>query len=666
MKSQQASYRKILLPLGLLSLALLQGACTDLRQPASHASAETPAKTEELELGSSDLSILVPLQSSIEDDVSLSPFGKSGTGMCNAPTLDLGGEDPIVSEAIWQDWAKDTLLSILPLPTDAKLWDIDTSKTSVAERRNALLEEMRTLPDVDSADLCPDPVGINDLVSGDVEALRNAGTHVAAAQTLPAGACRYKNWHVVAARFEPCSLRAKVLHNDPGALDPNTHKAFPKEACGGAELRLVIQPFLPRRDGGYASIDMAIHAFYKLDNAADLIADLRSLRSVTRSELAGKTAEGANAVWYADTKDILLPHPGLREEMDCQGKGADGIGTVGTEWRRVLSKYAKQSRLFKMTWMTSDNSGGNWSFGLRVIQPDEGTETPRKLVRTEPFKVETFTLSQVARGYPFTPFDMTFNTVDYFYREGRTDKDLSSDAAKAGLKELIDISNPDKTTFNLGGKMGASCASCHTRDQTERAVRTRSGKTHDDLATLAGTPSWSYPMWDPIAKSIEKRNDNNLRNFGYGPAMSVSVSRRAANESEALRRVVRDYFPAAGEASQTPTQTPVNGGEEIASVAPEVLQGPIDFNTQVAPVLTAGCGYCHSMKRAPLLLVEKTAKIWSGAIVENICKDVTAWQHMPPGKDLPEKDKAVIVAWAQSLNPSSEPISCADYKNLLR
>lgn len=639
-----------------LSLALLLGACTKSSKDTSNTSdVRQPSTVEELELGASDLSILVPLQSSIEEDVSVSVFGKSGTGMCNAPTLDLGGEDPIISHAVWQDWAKDTLLSVLPLPTDEKLWNIDGAGGTVAERRSALIEEMRNLPDVDSNDLCPDPIGVNDLVSGDVEALRNAGTHVSAAQTLPAGACRYKNWHVVAARFEPCSLRAKVLQEDANAFDPQINKQFPAEACGGAELRLVLQPFLPRPDGGFASIDMAIHAFYKLDNVPALLDDLRSLRKVTRAELAAKEGEGANAVWYEDNKEMLLPHPGLREEMDCKSQGAEGVGAIGAEWRRLLAKHAKVSRLFKMTWMTSDNSGGNWSFGLRVVQPDMDTSTPRRLVRLEPFKVETFTLSQVARGYPYTPFDMTMNTVDYFYRAGRSDKELGSETAKAAVRELVDIANPDKTTFNLGGKMGASCASCHTRDQTERAVRTRSTKTHAELASLSGTAAWTYPMWDPIAKSIERRNDNNLRNFGYGPAMSISVSRRAANETEALRRVVRDYF------RETQILDPAPASEPTA----DVLTGPIDFNTQVLPTLTASCGYCHASKRAPLLLVERTAQVWASAIVENICKDVDAWQHMPPGKDMPEKDRALIVAWAQSLNPSSEPISCSDYRSLL-
>lgn len=622
---------------------------------------ESHSTIADLELGASDLSILVPLQSSIEESTEDSQFGKLGTGMCNAPTLDLGADDPIISEQVWQDWAKDSLLSILPLPNEERIWVKNTANLSVAQRKKKLLEEMRALPNVDSDDLCPDPIGINDLITDDVDSLRNAGTHVSATQTLPAGACRYKNWHVVGARFEPCGFRAKVLRDNPKAFDPGVQKAFPKDACGGSELRLVIQPFIPRADGGFRSIDMAIHAFYKLEDVNSLVTDLRTLRHLTRRALAGKQGEGSHAVWYADTKDMLIPHPGLREEMDCSAGNSLGIGSVGQEWRRILSRYAKQSRLFKLTWMTSDNSGSNWSFGLRIVQPEEGTLAPRSLVRQEPFKVETFTLSQLARGYPFTPFDMTMNTVDYFYRDGRADKALTTPIARAASKELMDIANPDRTGLNLGGKLGATCASCHTRDQTERAVRLRTGKTHDQLAALADTPVLTYPIWDPIVKSIEKRNDNNLRNFGYGPAMTISVSRRAANESELLRLLVKDYFP-----PSTGPESLVFRQDSQAQNVHLAIPEPISFKSDIAPLLEAHCGYCHTTKRVPTLGIEQIAQVWSGAIVANICSELGAWQHMPPGKDIPSHDKDLIVAWAQSLNPTIEPIGCRDLQSPLR
>lgn len=603
------------------------------------------------ELGASDLSILVPLQSFIYDDPLASTFNKVGTGMCNAPSLDLGGDDPILSSALWQDWAKDSLMSVLPLPNNAAAYRESSVLAGLPGLLTTLKADMNALPDVEvpADDLCPEPIGLNDLKVDNIELLRNEGTNVAVTQTLPAGACHYKNWRVVGMRFEPCSYRPSVLSKDASALDSKLHPEFPADACGGAELRLVLQPFIANEDGGYTAVDLAIHAFYKLGDIQGFVDDLRSLKAVTKSSLNASTTKDPASAWYADQKEMLLPHPGLREEMDCLA-GADTTGPVGTEWKRILAKYAKQSQLFKLTWMTSDNSGGNWSFGLRLVQPAEGSETPRFVTRNESFKVETFTVSQATRGFPYTPFDLSLKSVDYFYKAGRTDLALSSSDAKASLKELIDIANPDLTSLNLGGKSGSSCASCHTRDQTEKAVRTRMVKTHDELAAMAETTSLSFPIWDPIRKTVERRNDNNLRNFGYGPAMTLGVSRRALNETDAVRRLVKDYFPL----------PEVNPASQVLLPPEETVTPPsaISFASDIKPLLEARCGYCHSAKRGPTLLIEKTAAAYSSAIVTNICSTPLSRKHMPPGKVLPETERALVLAWANALYPDEEPLTC--------
>lgn len=636
--------------LALIGLTLSAASCHS-QSPLANSTLRSESKAIE-ELGASDLSILVPLQSFIYDDPLTSTFNKVGTGMCNAPNLDLGGDDPILSSALWQDWAKDSLMSVLPLPSNTAAYREASVVAGLPGLLTTLKTDMNALPDVEvpADDLCPEPIGLNDLKVDNIELLRNEGTNVAVTQTLPAGACHYKNWRVVAMRFEPCSYRPSVLAKDASALDSTLHPEFPADACGGAELRLVLQPFIANEDGGYTAVDLAIHAFYKLSDIEGFVDDLRSLKAVTKSTLNASAAKDPTSAWYADQKEMLLPHPGLREEMDCL-EGAETTGPVGTEWKRILAKYAKQSQLFKLTWMTSDNSGGNWSFGLRLVQPGVESETPRFVTRNESFKVETFTVSQATRGFPYTPFDLSLKSVDYFYKAGRTDLQLSSVDAKASLKELIDIANPDLTSLNLGGKSGSSCASCHTRDQTEKAVRTRMVKTHEELAAMAETTSLAFPIWDPIRKTVERRNDNNLRNFGYGPAMTLGVSRRALNETDAVRRVVKAYFPspAANPASQLqlpPAET------EVA--IPET----ISFASDIKPLLEARCGYCHSAKRGPAVLVENTAAAYSSAIVTNICSTPMSRKHMPPGKILPERERALVLAWANALYPDEEPLTC--------
>jgi hypothetical protein len=647
--------------LAMIGLTLSAASCHSQSEIAKSSSVKSEAQEALQELGASDLSILVPLQSFVYDDPLTSTFSKVGTGMCNAPTLDLGGDDPILSSALWQGWAKDSLMSVLPLPSNTAVYRESSVLSGLPGLLTTLKADMNALPDVEvpADDLCPEPIGLSDLKVDNIELLRNEGTNVAVTQTLPAGACHYKNWRVVAMRFEPCSFRPSVLAKDASALDSSLHPEFPLDACGGAELRLVLQPFIANEDGGYTAVDLAIHAFYKLSDTQAFVDDLRSLKAVTQSSLNSSLSKDPTSVWYADQKEMLLPHPGLREEMDCLS-GADSTGPVGTEWKRLLAKYAKQSQLFKLTWMTSDNSGGNWSFGLRLVQPGVGSGTPRLVTRNESFQVETFTVSQATRGFPYTPFDPTLKSVDYFYKSGRSDLALSSADAKASLKELIDIANPDLTSLNLGGKSGASCASCHTRDQTEKAVRNRMAKTHEELAVMAETSSLSLPIWDPIRKTIERRNDNNLRNFGYGPAMTLGVSRRALNETDAVRRVVKSYFPrpSGNPATQMQSAPAQVEAEAAAPVA-------INFATDIKPLLEARCGYCHSSKRGPAVLVENTAAAYSSTIVTHICSDTLSRKHMPPGKVLPEKERALILAWANGLYPDEEPMSCESLLGLV-
>ncbi|MCX6129088.1 MAG: hypothetical protein NTX25_08515 [Proteobacteria bacterium] len=602
------------------------------------------APLEQDELGASDLAILVPLQRARVTDPSRSIFGQLGTGMCNAPELDLGGSDPIMSKEIWQDWAKDVLLSVLPMPADKNLW--------LNADRSDLFERMQALPDVDTDATCPSPLGLDQLNLNDLSPLRKAGLHVALTQSLAAGACSMKNWRVVAARFEPCSYRAKILEQEPNAFQPIPGQSFPWDACGGAELRLVIQAFSKLGNGRYRPLDMAIHAFYKVEDPKALIDELGKFRRLTRTVLKGKTLGTQDPVWYADQKDLFLPHPGLREEMDCGGEEENdqAIGPIGQEWRHLLSAYAKQSRLFKLTWMTSDNSGANWSFGLRLVQPQANDPSLRRLTRYEKFLVESFSLSQLAKGNPYSPVDQRMKNLEYFYKEGRDDPEMKSEASRAALKDLIDIANPDLSSLNFGDHLGVSCTSCHTRDQTERGLRRRLGLSHEQLAQSANTRAWKLPLWGPIRKSIEDRNDNNLHNFGYGPGMNLGVSRRAIQEIEAQRILLQTLTgpDAAGrfeEAKELSLESPAN------SRAPE-------FERDILPILTNRCAYCHASKRQPYLLDAGIAAAYAAPILEHVCSKALDSKHMPPGKVLPRHEKIQLRAWAQALEPVDSHLLC--------
>ena len=572
----------------------------------------------------SDLSLLVPLQARPQLQTSHSPFGRSGTGFCNAPTLDLGDKDPIMSQEQWQDWAKDVLLAVLPLPADAAAWPGKVPPAS------ELLQQMRAVADVDTVGDCPDPVA-GDLLVQDVAVLRQVSTNVATQQSLPRGSCSYRHWRVVGARFDPCPFQTKVLADDPEALTPGVHPKFPFAACGGAELRLVVQPFIREGSSGYRSVDMAMHLFYRVPDLAEALVSLHRFKDTTRRAL------GSSGPLPPDA-DVLLPHPGLRLEMDCGGYPlGDGdhsaLGPVGKAWRLLLSSYAKSSRLFKVAWALSDNSGGNWSFGLRLLQPVAGKQVIRRL---EPFKVETFTAAALPEGMPFSPLDTRLSTLDYFYPGERSLSDLSSGAGQVALGELINLGNPDKTSFNLGGKLGGSCASCHARDSVERSVRDSTGQDAAALARIAQVPVLDPPMWAPFRVAIDQRNFNNVRQFGYGPAMTLGVSRRSINEAVSLARLYNDYF--LGEPPQV--------SSKAGAAATNARRLPVRDTAGIRTMFATRCGYCHGFKRWPDLQSEAIAIKMAcriDATVNSAPKDA---MHMPPGVLLPPEERDWIHAWA--------------------
>ena len=586
-----------------------------------------------LRFAPSDLSLLVPLQSRPQVAASDSLFGHNGTGFCNAPTLDLGGEDPMMRQDQWQDWVKDVLLSVLPLPADAAAW---VGKVPPAAE---IYQQMLVLPDVDTVADCPDPVA-SDLLIQDVAVLRRAGTNVATQQSLPRGACSYRQWRVVAARFDPCPFQTKLLADHPDALTPSVHPEFPVAACGGAELRLVVQPFMRDASSGYRSIDMAMHLFYRVPDFAGAIASLHRFKDTTRQALASSGLEPPDA-------DVLLPHPGLRLEMDCGGYplgdgGIGALGPVGKAWRQLLSGYAKSSLLFKVAWALSDNSGGNWSFGLRLLQPVAGRQDLRRL---EAFKVETFTAAALPEGSPFSPLDTRLSTVDYFYPGERSLAELSNGAGKVALGELINLGNPDKTSFNLGGKLGGSCASCHARDFVERSVRDSTGQDAAALARIAQVPALNPPMWPPFRVAIEQRNFNNVRQFGYGPAMTLGVSRRSINEAVNLTRLFNDYFLGGQPQARSKTAAPA-----------ALVRSPAGHDiTEVKTILATRCGYCHGFKRWPDLQTESIALKLACRIDATVTSEPQDAMHMPPGVMLPPEERAWIHAWA-SLQPCSKPL----------
>ncbi|MCX6110534.1 MAG: hypothetical protein NTZ90_13130, partial [Proteobacteria bacterium] len=245
--------------------------------------------------------------------------------------------------------------------------------------------------------------------------------------------------------------------------------------------------------------------------------------------------------------------------------------------------------------------------------------------------------------------DPRLNTLNYFYPGERSLEELSSPAGRAALGELINLANPEKTSFNLGGKLGGSCASCHARDFVERSVREANGLDMSALTQLARVSHASVPIWEPFRAAIEQRNVNNLRQFGYGPGLTFGVSRRSLHEATSLARLFNDY--AAGRWQPKAVDS--------AAMAPADVQAwssPASFSAdRIDSLLATRCGYCHGFKRGPDLQLEATANRFACRIDALVHSAPLDPQHMPPGLMLPPPELRQIEFWAQQQSCASLP-----------
>ncbi len=279
-------------------LSVLLAAVAALALSRGHADAAGRAP-----LGSSDVSILVPLKASDRvDDV----FKMAGTGLCNA--LKFDETEPSI-------FGKD---------------QFDAFAASVFGRgRNGQCNEL--------------PLE-GPSKGGDAEVLASQPSeHLARRRGLPGRACSYQSWRVVGFRYEPCFER-------PGRTVQR------KEDLVGCtpEARLVAQPW--NTEGTPFPDDVALHLIYRVPSPDALVDDLFKLAETTTA--ATKSVRWDN---YDTAADVLRPHPGLRAEMDgCRGP-------VSTAYRAFLGKHTRSNLLRQVAFMTSSTAQVQWSFGAMAF-----------------------------------------------------------------------------------------------------------------------------------------------------------------------------------------------------------------------------------------------------------------------------------------------------------
>jgi hypothetical protein len=461
------------------------------------AGTNTPEKKK---LTASDVSILVPLKANTARD---RIFEIEGDGFCNALKLDFGGSNPILSQSHFDNikanaYSKLPPFRINPFGSDEVLRKVNN------ELRNAPTESAS----------CASPFLPSDLNNVNDRSFLKSKNNLAMIRDLPQEVCDYTNWRVVGLRFDPCLASAEMD-------DFFTKGSFPKDRCPTREVRLVVQPFTKCPTcTNWRSIDATMHLLYDLDDPAAFITDLRKFARVSATHM--------DSGWGKISSDrTLIPHPGLRSEMNCSGT----IGPIGQAYRNLVKKYANPQTLNGAAMMTADRVLQHWSF-----------TTVRVKSRGLPRSFFSFAVGAVDRFLPFSPSTASVNIYDIFTPgtlTGANARRLGSLANRVQNPRLI-TQVPDRTNRT------SDCLSCHLSEQALQKVAEASDFSISKFGptpfkrTIDGTAT-APPRWTGFDRRFH--NLNNLRNFGYIGEFEFGVSLRVTNETDSLLQTIETYFP---------------------------------------------------------------------------------------------------------------------------
>ncbi|MCX6111332.1 MAG: hypothetical protein NTZ90_17185 [Proteobacteria bacterium] len=481
--------------LHLVAVFLLAGTLAECKSPNSRSTvAATPVGPSTL--AASDLAILAPLAAS--PSAAKEMFSIEGDGQCNVFGFDAGAADPIMSRRLFQELSDVVFAQLppvrvdptLPAATQAMLTKINERLRSPAAKHDAKCGE--------AISFTPFPDAV----------LLKTAAHIARIKGILGGVCNYENWRIVSMRFDVCT-------DSPAVAGWDTATQLPK--CQYTEFRLVAQPIVPADGGSHEVLDDAIHLIYRLDKPSALIQSLRAFKALSDDAMKGSPWAEADR----GGARMLLPHPGLRAEMNrCNGP-------VSRAFLDLVTSYAKESHLTSLAWMTSSTAEAQWTFKTSDVRGGHvvASEDPRI---HENFSLNAFNSQQ----YPLTTDETLATSIHPWYKSLAENTAVQARSFAPTINALL---NPKLISQQADAKHNSNCVSCHLADQTRDAVQTHAG-------TWPATNQYpAPPMWPPFLQ--RGHSMQNLRNFGYVPGFHFGVSMRTVNEVDALRDSVQRFFP---------------------------------------------------------------------------------------------------------------------------
>ncbi|NBW83114.1 hypothetical protein EBR21_15300 [bacterium] len=285
-------------------------------------------------------------------------------------------------------------------------------------------------------------------------------------------------------------------------------------------LRLVAQPFEKQTNGLWAVRDFTIHLVYLIKDLPTFMTDLKKASSVARQVEASEAWEQQ----WDSSPQILRPHHALRNELGtCNAPFSQAL-------RNFTKKWAVQSNLIMVAWMTSSIGAMEWTFG-QVSVTGNGDSLEAGKVDSRNFS--NFSDSLLQRGKLATSAGVS----------NPSDANLTRQLALAGMAELppsensvanrtahVDavqrVLNPTKTSQSQ-----VDCVACHLAPQILHRIRALY-KT----PAAVGSGEFKAAVWPGFER--EPRSFSQLRNFGYGPQFHLAVNRRTINETQDIFNMI--------------------------------------------------------------------------------------------------------------------------------
>lgn len=357
-------------------------------------------------------------------------------------------------------------------------------------------------------------------------------------KNIPSSLCNYNHWKVTAIRLDLCLEQPEIKNFF------SKGESLPKD-CLTQELKLTLKPVYSKNEQYITMDNASIKLIFYLDRDQDkkIIKDLIFISQLTN--LIEKQYFASN-LEIENEPGILMPHPGLRKEMNsCDG-------SISNSFKLFLSRHIKSKNLVAASYWLGNKKLNRFSMGVIPFYQSKSTYLDERN------RVESFSLQNLSRRIDKKPHSENIdrfseNIMDSYLKPFRNspfkiEEPITLNTIKKIMGKINKIENPTKVTqFPINpSHTGSNCLSCHLTAQSKNYLNQIVKTQHSAKSNfhIYKNQEGSTPkIWSKFKPKSMKQLDN----FGYyynqrTKNLEYSISRRVINETENLLDVIGTYY----------------------------------------------------------------------------------------------------------------------------